>query len=99
MPVLAQQHRLQPHQFQQRQKHGNQRPLRARVTQQPAQATGLSSIISRRVRNWIICPTVTESSSTLSTGRLRGRSRMSRNTRTRSTVSAAISQVGGGIVR
>jgi hypothetical protein len=39
-------------------------------------ATGLSSMVRRRVRNWIIWPTVTESSSTLRMGRLRARSRM-----------------------
>ena len=54
-------------------------------------ATGLSSMVRRRARNWIIWPTVTESSSTSMTGRLRARSRMSRKMRTRSTVSAAIS--------
>ena len=67
--VLAQQHRLQPHQLQQRQEHGRSAPAPTCVWLSSLRsATGRSSIISRRVRNWIICATVTASSSTLKVG-------------------------------
>ncbi len=89
--VLAEQDSLQADQFQQGQEDGDQARSERVWLSRRRKATGLSSMVRRRARNWIIWPTVTESSSTSKTGRERTRSRISRKMRTRSTVSAAIS--------
>ena len=84
--------RLQPHQFEQRQKHTHQRLPRFDVAHSICfNRMGRSSSASRRRKYSIICPTVTVSSSTLIIGRLRARSRICWKVLTRSMTSAAIS--------